>query len=317
MMQQSLKISMFHVIFTGLALTGQAGFVEFDISSYVDYDGVATSNEMTANVPINGNYLKDSVGDHDISNRRAYANQGSVGSGTALPDTGTLTGAGGRTYSISSTFDNGTDYLTPADNMIHLRADNSTASDSVTITLSGANQQQYSDFNLAFVSRIDSTANNYRSWITATYTDASSAIVVDTGLSGGVAGGSFGLTNLEQSSSAYTFTNVAPGTGGIIGITPVLTMNRFLGQSGSTNSIRSGTASVWEFDSSIALDTTKILESLTITVNRGGGSTSNRSQDLYVLGITGTSFTPIPELSSLMLFITAGACSVLILRRRK
>ncbi len=296
----------------GLLLPTQAEFVELDISSYYNYDGVATSDEITANVPGNGNFLKDSLGDHNMGNSRGFANQASVGANTGLPDSGVVTGAGGRTYGISSNFDNGTDYLTAADNMIHLRADNSTASDSITLTLSGADQQQYSDFNLAYVTRIDATASNYRSYITATYTDASSAIVVDTGLSGGVTGGSFGLTNLNQTSSAYTFTNQAPGTGETIGITPAHSMTYSLAQSGPSNSIRNTAATLWEFDSAIALDSSKTLESLTITVNRGGGSTSNRSQDLFVLGVTATA---IPEPSSLILLVCALG-GFLLLRRK-
>lgn len=58
-----------------LASVSLADFVELDISAHFDYDGVATSNELTANVPVNGAYLVNSLGDHAIGNfsKNAYA----------------------------------------------------------------------------------------------------------------------------------------------------------------------------------------------------------------------------------------------------
>ena len=264
-------------------------FVPWDISASYNYDAVGTADEIAANPP---GLLSNNMGDHGLDgyNQRCYTNLDSVSGAVALPDGGVL-----GNYSISSAFDNGTDYLTKEDNAVAVETDNSASVFSQTITLPPSEQGNYTGFNILFVSSRDGNNSNYRSWITATYTDSTSTIVVDTGTGGGSGpGGTFGgagrgsqggLLNLTDN---YTFVNQAPGTGETVGSNLVLGMDRLVAISGSSSAIRSGDAAIWEFSSPIALDMGGTLESLTVNLQRAG---VNRNHSLYILGITGT----IPE----------------------
>lgn len=104
--------------------------------------------------------------------------------------------------------------------------------------------------------------------------------------------------------------NQAPGTGETIGLSNVLTMTQILGQSGSYQAIRSGTASLWQFDPAIALDPTRELEGFTFNVQRSG---TNRNQKLFVLAMNAEQ--AIPEPATAGVATIAGA--MLLLRRKR
>jgi len=293
-------------VLTLTATLAVANPVQFDISSAYNYDAFGTSLEVGANVPVNGNFLFDSIGDHSINgNRRAYANQGSVANGTAAPDNGQV-----GPYQTATNFDNGTDGLAKVDNAVAIQTNNAGTIFSVTITLPVAQQGLYQSMNMLMVSRRDADHTSYRSWIEANYTDATSAVIVDTGDNGDQGNtGTFGLSNLEKTADSTTFVNQAPGTGQTIGVSPVLTMDRLLSQGGSTQSIRNGTATMWEFDQAIGLDPTRTLESFTVNLQRSG---VNRNHSLFILAMNGQ---PVPEPASAAMIGLAGL--MMIARRRR
>jgi len=304
-----------------LATTLSAQFTQFDISSSFDYDGVATSNEISANVPGNGVFLRQSLGNHSINgNSRAFANQGSVASGTALPDDGIL---GGGKYQMSTQFDNGTDYLTKENNMIGLATTGANTVDSVTINLAPSEQGQYTSFNFLFVSQRDGAKENYRTWVEVIYSDGT-VTVLDTGLSNAAGNdprGTLGGNNLLAATDTTTYVNQAPGAINTAGVSNVLTMDRGLAQSGSNNTIRSGTFSIWEvdYDSTIGGTTDIPLDSgrtvLGFTFNIRAASSSNRDQELYIPAI---SATPVPEPATYALgFSGLALIATALIRRRK
>jgi hypothetical protein len=309
--------------------TAQAVTVQFDLSSYFNYDAVATSLEMS-NVEnaVGKRSLRDFLGDHSISNTRAYTNQGSVGSGTALPDDG-LVGP----YQFSTAYDNGTDGLTKSNNTIGFtpNAGGNPSFLTQTINLGAGEQGQYSSINMAFVSANSSnhSSSGFRSWMVAHYTDGSSEIFVDTGLVDGNdpeapggyfgGGGQGGNGGLFATVDNYTFQNQAPNYPGTIGHSLLLEMNRRLDRSGSVNAIRSGTASVWEFSSPLAVDSSKVLQDIEINVQSAADSV-NRDTRLWVFAMNGElapqddTGPAIPEPASLGLIGLAGA--MLLARRR-
>lgn len=287
-----------------------AQYIQFDLTSSLNYDGVGTQNEVTANVPGNGNFLFNSIGDHGIKNNsRGYTNQGSVGSGTAIPEDGIL---GGGKYQVSTAFDNGTDYLTKSNNMVRLAAVGGGDVDTFAFSLAPGEQGQYTSFNFLNTSQRDASATGYRTWVEAVYADGT-VTVLDTGLSdsGDINRGTIGNNNFESSTDTYTFVNQAPDTGNTVGVTAVSVMDRGLGQTGSVNSVRSATRGLWEIDGDVPLDSSRTLIGLNFNIRAAG---TNRDQEFYILGI---SATPIPEPSTYGLLFAAATLGVVIIRRRK
>lgn len=308
-------------LFSVLALaaaTASAQTVQFDLSSSFNYDGVGTQNEVTANVPANGNFLVNSLGDHSINgNNRSLSNQGSVTSGTALPDDGVI---GGGKYQISTVFDNGTDYLTKVNNTTQLAAAGSGTVVTYTYNLTPEEQGQYTSFNFLSNSQRDASATGYRSWVEAVYSDGT-VILIDTGLSdsGDLVRGTIGNNNVTKDSDTYTFLNTAPGATNTVGVSNAYVMDRGLSQSGSTQSVRSGTFGIYEVDydaltvgvTDIPLDPGRTLEALNFNIRSAG---VNRDQELYVWAI---SATPVPEPATYALLFAAVALGVAIRRRSR
>lgn len=275
--------------------TALAQYVQFDLSGSFDYDAVGTQDEVSTNVPDNGNFLSLSMGEHDLGNRRALSNQGSVTSGTALPDDGVI--ADGK-YQISTIFDNGTDFLTPVDNTTELAAEGTGTVDTLAFTLAPEEQGRYTSFNFLTNSKRDASKGGYRTWVEAVYSDGT-VIVVDTGLSDGAdtVRGSLGNNNVSRDADPTTFVNQAPDTSNTVGLNNAQVMDRGLSQAGSTQSVRSGTFGIYEVDydamnvgvSDIPLDGDRTLEGLNFNIRSAG---VNRDQSLYIWAI---SATPVPE----------------------
>lgn len=314
------KITVFSAIALCAVPLNAAVWVQFDLSSYYNYDGVGTQNEISAvagDTPITGtaDTLSEHLGDHNIINNLAFANQASVPGGqTALPNDGILVVGGESKYQLSTAYDNGTDYLTKSNNVLRIVANNTTPTQIQTITLAPGDQGQYQSFNLAMTVQRAASASTYSSQITVSYSDATTAVVMLTNDGvGDVPRGTFGSNNFGLTSDAYTFTNEAPGTGETVSFSNVLASTYYQGLSGSSpsqvTSIRSGTASIFEFGSDIPLDSSKVLQSIEIQLTRGG---SNRDNNLFVWGISAQA---IPEPGSVSL-LACGGLLLLLLRRR-
>jgi len=304
---------------TLLALSGaaaQAQYTQFDLSTSYNYDAVATSNELSTNVPDNGNFLSESPGQHSITNQRAYINQGSVGSGTAFTDSGDI---GGK-YTVSTVFDNGTDYLTPVSNVVRLSASGTGTIDTFTLNLQPGEQGQYTAFNFLSVVERDDAKAGYRTWVEAIYSDGAE-IVLDTGLSdsGDTVRGTIGYDNLEKLTDSTTFVNQAPGATNTAGVSNAYPMNRGLGITGSSNAIRSDDRGIWEVDydaltvgtADIPLDSGRTLLGLSFNIRSAG---VNRDQDLYIAAV---SATPVPEPATYALFFAAGVLAMTLWRRQR
>ncbi len=305
-----------------LTAPGSASVIHFNLDSVFDYDIVGTANEDSATGGTKVAY--SALGDHN-GNRAAswqtpvaYVDQASadaiVGAGsTAWPTNGLI--AGGK-YQLSTAFDNGTDYLTPVDNAISFQSNfgNSINDISKVVTLSLAEQQQYTWVNVVFTAYKQSNhSGGFQSSILAEYTDGSTEMLVDTGLQtgdGGTFGGALvlggGITN---STDDHTFANQAPNYPGTIGANLVLGMDARLASAG----IAAGTASLWEFDTNLAVDSTKVLESLTIRM-RAPNDSANRDGSLFVMAISGNA---VPEPATMGLLLLAGAVALGAARRRR
>ncbi len=315
---QMRAISTYSIAISMLALPLQAAtYIQFDLTSYLNYDAVGTQNEVTAvnvQTPVDGtaDTVDQQLGGHNIANRTAYTDQASVPGGqTGLPADGVL--LSGK-YQISTAYDNGTDFLTSSSNVVQILANNTNTTQTQVFTLGLAQQAQYSSFNLAFTVQRASSASTYSSQIKVNYTDTTSTVVMLTNDGAGdVPRGTFGSNQFALSADSYTFTNEAPGTGETVSMSNVHTSTYFLGLSGSgtsqVSSIRSGDHGIFEFANDISLDPTKTLQSIEIQLTRGG---VNRDNALYVWGISGV-LVPEPGVIGLL----ASGSLLILLRRRK
>lgn len=273
--------------------------IHLDISSYYNYDAVGTRTEY--NYVVGGglnSYVNGYLGDHALSNsNRTYTNQSSVPVGqVAMPDSGLLSG-GGWTYQVSTAWDNGVGDVKSNNSVVMSAAGNTTKS--TTFTLGAGQQMNYDALNIAFVAARGGSAT-HRSYITANYTDATSQIVYDTGTVAGTVGGTFGSAG-GNSQGGFSF-----ATDTDTSVQNLLDSSYFLGQSGSSQSIRSGEASVWQFSNAIALNPDKALESFTITLV---SQSSGRTTSLWMFGATANA---VPEPAAAMMLLPLAA----LLRRR-
>ncbi len=283
---------------------GFAALVPLDLSAAVHYDGVGTQNEINAHPGTTLNLT--SLGDHSLfpgEANKSYTNQGSIsGTGVALPDDGKI-----GSYQLVNQYDNGTDYLTKANNIIRINARGTTSS--AVVTLAPDEQQQYENFNFLFVSVRSSNAGfNVRSWITATYTDGTSEIVLDTGMvttEANTPGGTFGSAGIGGQGGWKSHVDSDPS------VKLALAMTHIAGIAGSParSVIREETAGLWEMAEPIALDSTRTLESLEFSVYSSG---STRDNHLLIFAI---SATPVPEPATAAL-VGLAAPAVLLRRRR-
>ncbi|MGE9290879.1 MAG: hypothetical protein ACQKBT_07805 [Puniceicoccales bacterium] len=282
------------------SLTAQV-YTQVDLSSYLNYDGVITQNEInyaSANHASGSNYrVGQIIGENNMKNGQAYTDDGSAGAGDALPSDGII---GGGKYQISTAFDNGTDYSAPSSNLVRIVGDSSTPSETLTMVLDGSEQGQYSGINFAFVTYNGGSSTSYRSTISVTYTDATTDVILLTqGTSvGGLGGGLFGADNFANATDSTSFTNEAPGTGETVTLNNLITTIDYAGITGSSSAnsqrslIRSGPTSIWEFSEDLALDSSKVLESISITIKSGG---TNRASYMNVFG---TTLVAVPEPSA-------------------
>ncbi|WP_309400181.1 PEP-CTERM sorting domain-containing protein [Cerasicoccus maritimus] len=314
-MAQLKTLVLIPALVTGVTLSAQT-YVQLDLSSYVNYDGVGTSNEIayaaTQQDGVNSYALRYIQGNHNLRFSTAYTDDASAGAGDALPNDGIL--ASGK-YLISTNFDDAASgYSVAAPNMFLISADNGTASTvSETITLLPGEQGQYSAINLAFITSNGGTASSYASQISVTYTDASTEVILLTTNASG--DGLFGAGNFSLSSDSSSYTNEAPGTGETITLSNIFSSNDYLGISGSgatqKSIVRSGSSNIYEFSDDLELDSSKTLESITISLTKGG---TNRQNQMYLLG---TTLTAVPEPRTYAMLAGLGILAFAIVRRRR
>lgn len=293
-------------------------YTPFDISANYNYDAVGTPDEIAVQAPdgVNAYTLADRLGNHSIGNKLAFAPETTPGAGNALPYDGSL--LGGK-YTISTAFDNGTDFLTKSNNTVLVQGDNTNPTQAITFTLPVGQQAQYDAINMAFVVQRSSNASGYSSQITVTYTDASSEVIMLTNAigDGSTQRGTFGSNNFSLADDTYSFTNEAPLRSETVTLSNVAYFpNRYLGLSGSGASQRSEIRStddtaIWEFADDIDIDSSKTLESITVQLTRGG---VNRNNSLYVFGVTGV---VIPEPQTYALVAGLGCLALAAIRRRR
>lgn len=290
-----------------------AAWVNLDMTSVFDYDIVATAAEDAATGTTKIAY--SALGDHN-GNRAAswqtpiaYTNQASAPGGTtAWPDDGVI--ASGK-YRLATVFDNGTDYLTPVDNAISLQSNfgDSVNQKTRTLVLAPAEQQQYTAINMVFTAYKQSNhSSGFRSWIEVEYTDGSIEMIADTGNQtgdGGTFGGAIALGGgIAATSDTYSFTNVAPNYPGTIGTAVAHAMTA----RAASAAIAAGDATLWQFDTDLAVDSTKTLKSITVG-HKAPPDSANRDGSLFVMAI---SANPIPEPTMLAPLTLAG---LLLFRR--
>jgi len=299
--------------------------VPFDLSNAYNYDAVATQLELTANP----GGIAPGLGDHNVrrqpswADRTTYVNQGSItDNGIGLPDDGVINGASFN-YQLGA-YDNGTDGTVKQNNTLALDTGNTGGTVTLVVNLEPGDQAQYNSFNMLFTS-MRQNRGPWRTYVEAGYSDATSAIVVDTGVftdgstgsaainpggtfGGAEADGNGGFTNLTDN---YVFTNQAPNTGNGIGHSLAYGMDRRMG--GDSTNISTGTAAMWEFDAGIPLDPTKTLTSLTLSFTAPSNNI-NRDGGLFVYAISGDT---VPEPAAVFTAIGILAGVLFIKRRRR
>lgn len=329
----------------------KAATVQLDMSSAFNFDAVGTPLEVTYG---NANKVDNprSADSADISGavmdalapsaagggNHAIPNAGSIGgraySSTALPVSGQYI-SGDRTYQLSTTWDDGTTGATKVNNSIYLNARTAgtvdyatgltyTSTRSVTLTLTAAQQQKYSDINFVLVSNRGTTNAAYETWITAMYTDSTSVDIYDSDSTSGytgvfytTVGGTIGSGGIGTQGGFLNPTDTNPT------LTNVSSSNTFLSYSGNINgggthvisaqittdtSAPIDTVNLWRFTEALALDPTKTLQSITFNTYSSANSNNN-------LVIFAASATAAPEPASMALAALSGL-GVLARRRR-
>jgi len=304
--------------------------VQIDMSAAYNYDAVGTADEVSwssaANFPGQNRRLSDTIGNHSLSSAgannttRSYVNQASAGAGkTGLPDSGALGG-----YAISQNFQNGnaTDGFVPALNAARVTAtatSSSLTTQSLTVTLTALQQTNYESFNILFLAGRSGSSGNYQTIITANYADFSSSIVYDSGLFTATAasqpGGSLGNAGVPTlaGGDGGGFATSTDSSGLVTNVLTTTSQIRSAGSAGSNTaySLIDGNAgsSIWELVSPIALDDSRVLQSLTFSLS---ASNNGRFNDLTIFGINATA---VPEPATTVL-IGLGLSVVLFRRRR-
>jgi hypothetical protein len=309
-----------------------AASVPLDMSGVFNYDAVVTATETNNNAyaAISGGGIVNYIpANHAITgganDSRAYTTQGSltaVGSAaTGIADTGVVAGLD-RNYQLSTNWDNGIAYresgAAAVPNALRLNqiggASDGTVT-SVTITLPGAQQQAYENLNVLGVSTRSNNGATWRTFIEATYSDASTSVVWETTFANTTInepGGTFGSAgiysqggfgNATDSNTAFRNALSMTGQGRTTGST---TQRTIVAQDGTL------TANLWELSTPADLDSTKTLVSLTFGVDLTGSTNTNRNMTWFIFGTTLEPVVPEPT-SLAVLALGAGA----MLRRRR
>jgi hypothetical protein len=279
------------------------------IDSVLNYDAVGTQNEITyanGTASTGNRRLTDVLGGHNLDQAGlAFTNTDSLAAGTALPRYNVI---GNFTGIFKYDSKSGSTYTT-AKNCIHLIASatsGTVVSASVTIPLTGTvtdasgghtvNQEfNYNDLNFLFAQCRSTGAGTYRTIVSVTYTDGTTATLKDTGavtvvasgvggtLGGAGIGGQGGLTNSTDSDA--TVTNEFSSNDGVV----------TTGASGNFTSTISSSAStnLWQMTTPLPLTSSKILASVTFQVQASGTGMWNELT-LFDLDADLTPYTPPP-----------------------
>ncbi len=282
-----------------LALTGSlhAAPMSLDLTSALNYDAVGTQNEITYCDSKTGNRrLTDILGGHNLAQAgMALTSTASLTSGTAMPPWGVI-----GNYACPFNYDsNSSGTYSATSNCVHLIASatsGTTVSSSVTITLDSNQQLNYNDLNFLFVQCRSTGAGTYRTIVSVTYTDGSTATLKDTGavtVSAGGIGGTIGSAGIggqgglnDSTDSDTTVSNQYSTPYGVV----------TTGTSGSYTSVISSTvgSNLWQLTTPLTLTSTKVLKSVTFQVQAAQAGMWN---ELTILGMDAdmTDYTAPPS----------------------
>jgi len=304
------------VILSCLGLFGALAFLPGDVAAApmslmitgaLNYDAVGTQNEITyANTKTGNHRLTDVLGQHNLAQAgMALTSTASLSSGTAMPPYGVI-----GNFADSFAYDkNSSGTYSAAPNCVHLIASSTsstTVSASVTIPLTSTvtdasgghsvnEEYNYNDLNFLFVQCRSTGAGTYRTIVSVTYTDGTTATLKDTGAvtvaangvggtigSAGI-GGQGGLNNSTDTDT--TVTNEYSSPYGVV----------TTGASGNYSSAISSTvgSNLWQMTTPLPLTSTKLLASVTFQVQ---ASQAGMWNELTIFGMDAdlTDYTPPP-----------------------
>jgi hypothetical protein len=277
------------------------------ITAACNYDAVGTQNEITyANTKTGNHRLTDILGGHNLAQAgMALTSTASLSSGTAMPPYGVI-----GNYAGSFAYDkNSSGTYSASSNCVHLIASatsSTTVSASITIPLTSTvtdasgghsvnEEYNYNDLNFLFVQCRSTGAGTYRTIISVTYTDGTTATLKDTGavtVAANGAGGTIGSAGIGGqgglNNSTDTDTSVTNEYSSPYGVVTT-------GTSGSYSSVISSTAgsNLWQMTTPLALTSSKVLASVTFQVQ---ASQAGMWNELTVFGMDAdlTPYTPPP-----------------------
>ena len=281
--------------------------MSLDITASLNYDGVGTQNEITYADTKTGNHrLTDVLGQHNLAQAgMAFTSTASLSSGTALPPYGVI-----GNYARSFAYDkNSSGTYVASPNCVHLIASatsSTTVSASITIPLTSTvtdasgghsiNQEfNYNDLNFLFAQCRSTGAGTYRTIISVTYTDGTTATLKDTGavtVAANGVGGTIGSAGIggqgglnDSTDTDTTVTNEYSSPYGVV----------TTGSSGSYSSVISSTvgSNLWQMTTPLTLNSAKLLASVTFQVQ---ASQAGQWNELTIFGLDAdlTDYTPPP-----------------------